>query len=103
MKAVPDVGLSGGLENGKRLHPKLGWTLHELAQSLGVSVPFLRLEVKRGGTPRTPGGSSRRRGPSLSGRNERLTDGVGSLPFVFPLQHVALAGTPGSRGFMEWI
>jgi hypothetical protein len=28
--------------------PKLGWTLHELAQSLSVSVPFLRLEVKRG-------------------------------------------------------
>jgi hypothetical protein len=52
MKAVrngcPDVGLSDGLENGERLHPKLGWTLYELAQSLGVSVPFLRLEVKRG-------------------------------------------------------
>lgn len=29
-------------------HPKLGWKLEELAQSLGVSVPFLRLEVKRG-------------------------------------------------------
>jgi excisionase family DNA binding protein len=28
--------------------PKLGWTLEELARSLGVSVPFLRLEVKRG-------------------------------------------------------
>jgi len=28
--------------------PKLGWTLHELAHSLSVSVPFLRLEVKRG-------------------------------------------------------
>ncbi len=28
--------------------PKLGWTLEELALSLGVSVPFLRLEVKRG-------------------------------------------------------
>jgi hypothetical protein len=28
--------------------PKLGWTLHELARSLSVSVPFLRLEVKRG-------------------------------------------------------
>jgi excisionase family DNA binding protein len=44
----PDVGLSDGLENGERLRPKLGWTLYELAQSLGVSVPFLRLEVKRG-------------------------------------------------------
>jgi excisionase family DNA binding protein len=28
--------------------PKLGWTLHELARSLSVSVPFIRLEVKRG-------------------------------------------------------
>jgi excisionase family DNA binding protein len=28
--------------------PKLGWTLEELANSLTVSVPFLRLEVKRG-------------------------------------------------------
>jgi excisionase family DNA binding protein len=28
--------------------PKLGWTLNELARSLSVSVPFLRLEVKRG-------------------------------------------------------
>ncbi len=29
-------------------NPKLGWTLDELARSLTVSVPFLRLEVKRG-------------------------------------------------------
>ncbi len=28
--------------------PKLGWTLDELARSLSVSVPFLRLELKRG-------------------------------------------------------
>jgi len=28
--------------------PKLGWTLEELARSLSVSVPFLRLEIKRG-------------------------------------------------------
>ena len=28
--------------------PKLGWTVEELARSLSVSVPFLRLEVKRG-------------------------------------------------------
>jgi len=27
---------------------KLGWTLAELARSLSVSVPFIRLEVKRG-------------------------------------------------------
>jgi excisionase family DNA binding protein len=28
--------------------PKLGWTIDELARSLSVSVPFIRLEVKRG-------------------------------------------------------
>ena len=28
-------------------NPKLGWTFEELAKSLSVSVPFLRLEVKR--------------------------------------------------------
>jgi len=28
--------------------PKLGWTLQELARSLSVSLPFLRLELKRG-------------------------------------------------------
>lgn len=28
--------------------PRLAWTLDELARSLSVSVPFLRLEVKRG-------------------------------------------------------
>jgi excisionase family DNA binding protein len=27
---------------------RLGWTFEELARSLSVSVPFLRLEVKRG-------------------------------------------------------
>jgi len=34
----------------KETHPnsKLGWTLDELARSLSVSVPFLRLEIKRG-------------------------------------------------------
>lgn len=34
-------------DNGNS-NPKLGWTLVELAHSLGVSVPFLRLEIKRG-------------------------------------------------------
>ena len=29
-------------------NPKLGWTFEELANSQSVSVPFLRLEVKRG-------------------------------------------------------
>jgi excisionase family DNA binding protein len=27
---------------------KLGWTVEDLAESLSVSVPFLRLEIKRG-------------------------------------------------------
>jgi excisionase family DNA binding protein len=36
-------------EDSERLSaPKLGWTLNELARSLSVSVPFIRLEVKRG-------------------------------------------------------
>ena len=37
------------IDQRKTFHsPKLGWTLEELARSLSVSVPFLRLEVKRG-------------------------------------------------------
>lgn len=32
----------------RREIPKLGWTVDELAHSLSVSVPFLRLELKRG-------------------------------------------------------
>jgi hypothetical protein len=35
-------------DSPKSTAPKLGWTLAELAQSLSVSVPFIRLEVKRG-------------------------------------------------------
>jgi hypothetical protein len=35
-------------EEKKAKSSKLGWTLEELATSLTVSVPFLRLEVKRG-------------------------------------------------------
>jgi hypothetical protein len=36
------------MDQEKKFHaPKLGWTLEELAHSLSVSVPFLRLEVKR--------------------------------------------------------
>jgi hypothetical protein len=35
-------------QENKSKSPKLGWTLEELACSLSVSVPFLRLEVKRG-------------------------------------------------------
>lgn len=37
------------MDQEKKLHPaKLGWTVEELARSLSVSVPFLRLKVKRG-------------------------------------------------------
>jgi len=35
-------------DSPKSTAPKLGWTLAELARSLSVSVPFIRLEVKRG-------------------------------------------------------
>jgi excisionase family DNA binding protein len=34
--------------SGVFVSPKLGWTIDDLARSLSVSVPFLRLEVKRG-------------------------------------------------------
>jgi hypothetical protein len=47
MQVAPHLPSSSPLD-GPRPSPKLGWTLHELAQSLSVSVPFLRLEVKRG-------------------------------------------------------
>jgi excisionase family DNA binding protein len=36
------------MQNENNSTPKLGWTLEELARSLSVSVPFLRLEIKRG-------------------------------------------------------
>lgn len=55
MKAIPNSGARPDGPNGDDMEsgrtstsPKLGWTFDELAQSLGVSVPFLRLEVKRG-------------------------------------------------------
>jgi hypothetical protein len=35
-------------QENKSKSPKLGWTFEQLASSLSVSVPFLRLEVKRG-------------------------------------------------------
>ena len=37
-----------GADSERLSTPKLGWTLDELARSLSVSVPFIRLEVKRG-------------------------------------------------------
>jgi excisionase family DNA binding protein len=36
------------MKQDKHPVPKLGWTVEELARSLSVSVPFLRLEIKRG-------------------------------------------------------
>ena len=36
------------MKQGNNTAPKLGWTLDELAHSLSVSIPFLRLEIKRG-------------------------------------------------------
>ena len=48
MSAV-QVSLQAQTPDSRRVStPKLGWTLDELARSLSVSVPFLRLEVKRG-------------------------------------------------------
>jgi hypothetical protein len=38
----------GGIMDEEQTSRKLGWTLEELANSLSGSVPFLRLEVKRG-------------------------------------------------------
>ncbi len=35
-------------QDKKSKSPKLRWTFEEPASSLSVSVPFLRLEVKRG-------------------------------------------------------
>jgi hypothetical protein len=35
-------------EAARHVAPRLGWTLNDLAHSLSVSVPFLRLEIKRG-------------------------------------------------------
>jgi excisionase family DNA binding protein len=36
------------MKQAKNPVPKIGWTIEELARSLSVSVPFLRLEIKRG-------------------------------------------------------
>jgi excisionase family DNA binding protein len=36
------------MRSNNHIDSKLGWTLEELARSLSVSVPFLRLEIKRG-------------------------------------------------------
>ncbi len=47
--SVVQVSSQAQAADSERLStPKLGWTLDELARSLGVSVPFIRLEVKRG-------------------------------------------------------
>jgi excisionase family DNA binding protein len=35
------------MDHDKKNNQKLGWTLDELASSLSVSIPFLRLEIKR--------------------------------------------------------
>jgi excisionase family DNA binding protein len=47
MSAV-QVGSQAQAPDSRTSTPKLGWTLAELARSLSVSVPFIRLEVKRG-------------------------------------------------------
>src|SRR5208283_976290 len=40
--------IASNSEAARHVAPKLGWTLNDLAHSLSVSVPFLRLEIKRG-------------------------------------------------------
>jgi excisionase family DNA binding protein len=48
MSAVQVSSQAQAPDSGMPATPKLGWTLDELARSLSVSVPFIRLEVKRG-------------------------------------------------------
>jgi excisionase family DNA binding protein len=48
MSVVQISSQAQGADSERLSTPKLGWTLDELARSLGVSVPFIRLEVKRG-------------------------------------------------------
>jgi excisionase family DNA binding protein len=48
MSVVQVSSQAQGADSERPSTPKLGWTLDELARSLGVSVPFIRLEVKRG-------------------------------------------------------
>jgi excisionase family DNA binding protein len=50
ISAVRNPDEVGGIMDDERKskNQKLGWTFEELANSLSVSVPFLRLEVKRG-------------------------------------------------------
>ena len=48
MSVVQVSSQAQGADSERLSTPKLGWTLDELARSLSVSVPFLRLEVKRG-------------------------------------------------------
>ncbi len=47
MSAMQVSSQARALNSETPVTPKLGWTLNELARSLSVSVPFIRLEVKR--------------------------------------------------------
>ena len=48
MSGVQVRSQAKGADSESLSSPKLGWPLDELARSLGVSLPFIRLEVKRG-------------------------------------------------------
>ncbi len=48
MSAVQVSSQAQATDSERLSTPKLGWTLDELARSLSVSVPFIRLEIKRG-------------------------------------------------------
>ncbi len=52
MSVVQVSSQAQGADSERLSTPKLGWTLDELARNLSVSVPFIRLEVKRGGSKR---------------------------------------------------
>jgi len=45
---VVQVNPQSALDSGSLKSQKPGWTVRELARSLGLSVPFLRLEIRRG-------------------------------------------------------
>jgi hypothetical protein len=48
MSVVQVSSQAQGADSERLSTPTLGWTLDELARSLSFSVPFIRLEVKRG-------------------------------------------------------
>ena len=48
MSAIEVIPQTQAVDAQRLGPPKLGWTLDELARSVSVSVPLIRLEIKRG-------------------------------------------------------